>query len=82
MSDDRLREKAVLTAIEAVQRCDSYFQRAEYVRDKFEAEEDGYWCCHVDRSGGISEVSCRYSGFNKIRFRVGDSHFDLWKCLK
>ena len=80
MSDDRLREKAVLTAIEAVQRC--YFQRAEYVRDKFDAEEDGYWCCHVARSGGISEVACRYCGFNKIRFRVGDSHFDLWKCLK
>ena len=62
---DRLREKAVLTAIEAVQRSNSYLKRAKYVRDKFEATEDWYWCCHVDRSDGMSEVACRYNGGNK-----------------
>ena len=32
---DRLREKAVLTTIEAVQKSDDYGERAEYVRAKF-----------------------------------------------
>ena len=39
---DRLRENAVLAAIEAVQRSDNYLQRADYVKDKFKADEDGY----------------------------------------
>ena len=39
---DRLREEAVLTAIEAVQRSDNYWQRGDYVKDKFKADEDGY----------------------------------------
>ena len=51
------------------------------MRDKFEADEDWYWCCCVDRSDGtcISAVACRYNGGNKIYFRVGDCYFDLWK---
>ena len=52
------------------------------MRDKFEADEDWYWCCHVDCSDGMSEVAGRYHGGNKIYFRVGDCYFDLWKCPK
>ena len=79
---DRLREKAVLTAIEVVQKSDDYGERAKCVRDKFEADEDWYWCCHVDRSDRMSEVACRYNGGNKKKIRVGDCYFDLWKCPK
>ena len=79
---DRLREKAVLTAIEAVQKIDDYGERAEYVRAKFDDEEDGYWCCHVDRSDGISQVACKYNNDNRIFYRVGDCYLYLWKCPK
>ena len=51
---DRLREKAVHTAIEAVQRIDEYGERADFVREKFEADEGGDWCCHAQHKETVS----------------------------
>ena len=43
MPSDRLREKAVLTAVEAFQRSDDYTQRGNRIKNKFDADEDGKW---------------------------------------
>ena len=79
---DRLREKAVLTAIEAVQRSDDYQQRAHYVRRKFDAEETGGWVCIAFHHDAVSRAkpSATYYNNNNIWFRVGDCFFQLFQC--
>ena len=80
---DRLREKAVLTAIEAVQRSsDDYFQRALYVKEKFDAEETGGWVCLAQHADTVAraQVGFTYYNNNNIWFRVGDCFFRLFQC--
>ena len=80
---DRLREKAVLTAIEAVQRrSDDYFQRAKYVKDKFDADETGGWVCIAFYQDAVARAKPSYSYYNHndIWFRVGDCYFQLGQC--
>ena len=79
---DRLREKAVLTAIEAVQRCDSYYQRADYVREKFDAEETGRWVCIAKQADAVAKSKSSFTYFNNncIWFKVGNCYFKLAQC--
>ena len=79
---DRLREKAVLTAIEAVQRSSDYKERAKYVREKFDAEETGGWVCTAQSADTLDEASscCTYYNHNDIWLRVGDCYFRLAQC--
>mgnify|MGYP001796290959 CR=1 FL=1 len=52
---DRLREKAVLIAIEAVQRSDNYWERAEHVTEKFNADETGAsWVCSAQHEDTLA----------------------------
>ena len=79
---DRLREKAVLTAIEAVQRSDDYQQRADYVREKFDAEETGGWVCIACHHDAVPRAKPSYTYYNdnRIWFKVGNCYFDLFQC--
>ena len=80
---DRLREKAVLTAIEAVQRSDDYFQRAKYVKEKFDADETRHWVCIAFHQDALAKANPSYSYYNNndIWFRVGnDCYFKLFQC--
>ena len=79
---DRLREKAVLTAIEAVQRSDDYFQRAKYVKEKFNADETGGWVCIAQSADtlGKADSCCTYYNNNNIWFKVGECYFSLAQC--
>ena len=81
---DRLREKAVLTAIEAVQRSDSYFERAYYVKEKFDDDETGGWVCRAQSEDtvGKADSCCTYYNNNSIWFRVGDCYFRVSQCSK
>ena len=81
---DRLREKAVLTAIEAVQRSDDCDQRAKYVRQKFDADETGGWVCTAQSADTIGKANsyCLCYNNNSIWFRVGDCYFSLAQCSK
>lgn len=79
MKDDNLREKAVLTAVEAMQRNESYFKRAQYVQQKFNAEAKGEWVCIVKHCGEKAQVCMQIYNLNRIYFRVGTCEFDLWQ---
>ena len=79
---DRLREKAVLTAIEAVQRSDDYGERAQYVKQKFDAEETGGWLCTAQNKDTLGKASSYYTYYNNndIWLRVSDCYFSLAQC--
>ena len=79
---DRLREKAVLTAIEAVQRSENYYQRAKYVTEKLNAEETGCWVCLARSKDALGKAYtyCTYYNNNSIWFKVGECYFSLAQC--
>ena len=81
---DRLREKAVLTALEAVQRSHDYGERATYVTEKFDAEETGGWVCSAQHEDTVGKASSCYTYYNNnsIWFRVGDCYFRVSQCSK
>lgn len=79
MKDDKLREKAVLTAVEAMQESDNYFERAKYIQEKFSAEEEGEWVCIVKEQGAKAQAYGLVYNSNSVFFRVGKFIFDLWQ---
>ena len=82
MPSDRLREKAVLTAVEAFQKSDDYTQRATHIKQKFEADEDGAWCCYIKHEDDKAVVSLTYYSSNYIFYRVGKCYICLWKSSR
>ena len=77
MPSDRLREKAVLTAVEAIQKSDDYFQRAKHIKDKFDADENGSWFCFIKHADDKANTSASYYNQNYIRFRVGCCYLEV-----
>ena len=47
MPSDRLRQKAVLTAIEAVRRSENYQARAHHIKMRFDEKQVGTWSCFI-----------------------------------
>ena len=43
MTDDILKERAVLAGVEAVQKSQDYHKRAKYVKKKLDADTDTQW---------------------------------------
>ena len=79
MPEDRLREKAVLTAVKVFQKTDDYFQRAQLIKNKFDADEDGVWGCFVRHEDDKANYCATYYSSNYIWFKVGRSYIALWK---
>ena len=80
MPSKALRAKAVQAACDAVRKHDSYSQRAIYIRDKYEAEEDGDWACLINQVDAKAVVQYSFFSKNRLAFRVGDCEFELWKA--
>ena len=79
MPEDRLREKAVLTAVEAFQKNDDYFKRAQHIKQKFDAEEDGTWSAYIRHKDDKSTLYITHVHSNYIWFRVGICYIALWQ---
>ena len=80
MPSDKLRQKAVLTAIEAVQKSENYQARAHHIKMKFDDKQVGTWSCFIRH---IEETKATYStsvcGSNFIWLRIGDCYIALWQ---
>ena len=79
MPSDERREKAVLTAVDALQKSDDYFQRAKHIKDKFDTDEGGLWACVVKHEDDKSRVYFTYKSSNYIFFKVGNCYIALWQ---
>ena len=81
MPRNTLREKAVQAACDAVRRYDGYFERAKYVREKFDKEEAGYWACFTQHDAGAdASVSFSFLSDNVLKWCVGNCRFVLWQA--
>ena len=74
MPSDKLRQKAVLTAIEAVQKSENYQDRAHHIKMKFDVKQVGTWTCLIRH---VEETSI--CGSNFVWLRIGECYIGLWQ---
>ena len=81
MTDDIIKERAVLAGVEAVQKSQDYLERAKYVKKKLDADTDTQWGCsaqHKDTLGTANAYYTVYKG-NHLYFKVGSCCFRVWQ---
>ena len=81
MTDDIIKERAVLAGVEAVQKSQDYHERAKYVKKKLDADTDTQWGCsaqHKDTLGTANAYHTVYKG-NSLYFKVGSCCFRVWQ---
>lgn len=74
-----LRAKAIQAVVEAVRKHDGHYDMAQYVKNKFDAEESGDWSCVAEQVGAEVTVSFTFYNNNVLFLRMGDWKFALWQ---
>ena len=81
MPSDRLRQKAVLTAIEAVRKSENYQDSADHIKMRFDDKQVETWSCfirHIEETKATT-YSTRVCRSNFIWLRIGECDIALWQ---